>query len=221
MTVTELWAHPKGKPKDRLNLSTFPDGELLHLFRSYALEVTPGQLRKEKTESYAAVAGEEAIGRSLTLAVEIGRYGEEGRVVNTDTMTEKAKIDKRDAIQLVTHGVLVQPEGGTSALLFLERANNQSGVVRILDLFQARFALLYPGLRLKTDAVVESEAWIEHAKLVKVSAYRRQKEHDPADNYEGARNPQYAGELTHALVPGPGAQALARSIFDGLRNGSL
>lgn len=221
MTVTELWAHPKGKPKNRLNLSELPDGDLLHLFRSHALEVTPDQLRKEETESHATVVGEEPIGRSLTLAVEIGRYGEKGRVVNTDTMTEKAKIDKRDAIQLVTHGVLILPKDATSALLFLERVNNQCGVVRLLDLFQARFTLLYPDLRLKTEAIVESEAWLEHAKLVKVSAFRRQKEQDRSDNYENARNPVYAGELTHALIPGPGAQALARSIFDNLRNGTL
>lgn len=221
MTVTELWVHPKGDRKKRLNLSELPDGDLLHLFRSFAAEVTPAQLKNQSNESYAEVVDLEPIGRSLTLAVEVGRYGEKGRVIDTATMTEKTKFGATDAIQVITHGVLTLPKGGRSALLFLERANNQCGVVRLLHLFAERFNLLYPDLRLEADAVVESEAWLNQAKLVRVSAYRRHKEHDKSDNHAGAQEPKYAGELTHTLVPGPGMEALARSIFDGLRNGSI
>lgn len=221
MTVTELWVHPKGNRKERLDLSKLPDGDLLHLFRSFAIEVTPHQLKNDSKESHAMVVGDEPLGRSVTLAVEVGRYGEQGRLVNTDTMAEKAKFSKQDAIQVITHGVLVLPEGAKSALLFLERANNQCGVVRLLELFRERFAVCYPDLRLESDSVVESEAWLESAQLVRVSAYRRHKLQDKADNYENAQDPKYAGELTHSLVPRPGAQALAKSIFNDLRNGTL
>lgn len=221
MTVTELWVHPKGNRKDRENLSKLPDGDLLHLFRTFAAEVTPGELHNKDNESYAAVVGDEPIGRSLTLAVEVGRYGEEGRFIDTTTMEEKGKFGKKDAIQVVTHGVLLLPKNARSALLFLERANNQCGVIRLLDLFKERFMLAFPGLRLETDALLEGEAWLESAQLVRVSAYRRHKESDKSENYEGAKQPKWAGDLTHSLVPGVGAKSLPRAIFEGLRGGSI
>ncbi|MGU3652512.1 hypothetical protein [Mycolicibacterium sp. A43C] len=221
MTVTELWVHPKGDRQQRTNLSELPDGDLLHLFRTFAKDITATQLKNQSNESYAEVVDLEPIGRSLTLAVEVGRYGEKGRLIDTNTMEEKAKFGPTDAIQVTTHGVLTLPKNATSALLFLERANNQCGVVRLLHLFGERFALAYPDLKLETDAVVESEAWLDHANLVRVSAYRRHKTHDISDNHAAAQEPKYAGELTHSLVPGPGMEALARSIFDNLRNGTL
>lgn len=221
MTVTELWAHPKGNRKDRINLSELADGDLLHLFRRFAAEVTAEQLHNKSNESYAEVVEDTPIGRSLTLAVEVGRYGEEGRVIDTTTMEEKSKFAKTDAIQVITHGVLLLPPGATSALIFLERANNQCGVIRLLDLFKGRFALAYPDLRLETDAVIEGEAWLASAQLVRVSAYRRHKGSDRSDNYEGAQKPKFAGDLTHSLVPGIGMKSLPRSIFDGLRGGAI
>ena len=219
--MTELWAHPKGDRKTRLDLTKLPDGDLLHLFRSFAEEVTPSQLHNSANESYAAVVDIEPLGRSLTLAVEVGRYGEKGRFIDTTTMTEKSTFDSTDAMQVVTHGVLLVPPAATSALLFLERANNQCGVVKLLELFRERFVLAFPELRLETDAVVEGEAWLEHARLVRVSAYRRHKQQDKADNYQGAQEPKFAGDLAHTLIPAPGMKDLPRSIFDGLRGGSI
>jgi len=221
MTVTELWVHPRGDRKNKANLSELPDGELLHLFRSFAAEITPAQLTNESKESYAAVAGDDPIGRSLTLAVEVGRAGEKGRVLDTNTMTEKGTFESTDAIQVITHGVLLHPKNAKSALLFLERANSQSGVLRLLHLFIERFTTAYPDLRLEADAVVEGEAWIEHANLVRVSAYRRHKEQDKADNVGGNPKSTYAGDLTHSLVPGAGAKSLPKAIFNDLRGGAI
>ncbi|BBZ80038.1 hypothetical protein MANY_53750 [Mycolicibacterium anyangense] len=193
----------------------------MHLFRAFAAEVTPAQLHNSANESYAAVVGDEPLGRSLTLAVEVGRYGEEGRFIDTTTLMERGKFEKTDAIQVVTHGVLILPKDATSALLFLERANNQCGVIRLLELFKKRFVLAYPDLLLEADAVIEGEAWLESAQLVRVSAYRRHKESDKADNFVGAQAPKFAGDLTHSLVPGIGMKSLPRSLFDGLRGGSI
>jgi hypothetical protein len=222
MTVTELWAHPKGNRRDRAALSELPDGgDLLHLFRSFAAEISPYQLQNESNESYAAVVDIEPIGRSLTLAVEVGRYGEKGRLIDTKTMAEKGRFDTDDAIQVITHGVLLVPRGANSALLFLERANNQCGVIRLLQIFTDRFHLAYPDLRLEAEAVVEGEAWLEHASLIRVSAFRRRREQDKADNYEVAHRPAFAGDIAHTLLPGPGAKSLPRWIYDGLTGGSL
>ena len=106
MTVTEIWAHPKGNRRERQNLSELRDGDLLHLFRSFAAEVTPAQLLNESNESCAAVEDIQPLGRTLTLAVEVGRYGGKGRLIDTTTMQSKGEFGPDDAVQVITHGVL-------------------------------------------------------------------------------------------------------------------
>jgi hypothetical protein len=144
MTVTEMRVHPKGNRRERVNLSELPDGDLLHLFHGFASEVTPAQLLNKSTESCAAVDDIQPVGRTLTLAVEVGRYGEKGRLIDTTTMQGKTMQGKgefgpEDAVQVITHGVLLLPKDTISALLLLERSNNQCGVLRILELFKDRF----------------------------------------------------------------------------------
>lgn len=204
-----------------MDLSALPDGDLLHLFRSFAVNLPPDALHDKKNESHALVLDEQHQGRSLALTIEVGRYGEKGRVVDTTTMTEKLTFESTDAIQVITHGVLLLPAKAKSALLFVERANNQSGVLKLLEQFTKHFRLCYPDHILEADAVVESEAWLHHAQLLRVSAHRHYKQQDRFDNYEDAHNESIAGELAYTLVPKAGRKWLPRWIFDGLMGGTV
>ncbi|WP_255788089.1 hypothetical protein [Mycobacteroides abscessus] len=222
MTVTRLWVHPRGDRRVELKLDELPDGNLLHLFHTFAGGVTPTQLLKPSNESYASVEAIEPVGQSLTLAVEVGRYGERGSITDTKTMKPKGKFGTDDALSVVTHGVLTLPRRGTSALAFLERSNNQCGVIRLIELFKEAFQLAYPQLMLETTPVVESEAWLKHADLIRVSAFRHRKDHDISDNSALTRQqPKLLGELAHTLVPPRGAKLLPRWIYDRLVGGTL
>ncbi|GAA3962764.1 hypothetical protein GCM10022231_23740 [Gordonia caeni] len=219
MTVTELWAHPVGDRKTRIDLTDLPDGlDLLHAFYGFAADVTADQLLRDETESYANVDGLETHGRSATVAVDVGQYGENGKITDVETMAEKDTYDSGDAISVVTHGLFTLPRGSTSALVFVERSSNRSGVLRLLDLFRHKFRLAYPDHILEATSVVESEAWLKYADLTRVSAFRRKPRSDRAD--QGDVKAAW-GELAHTLVPASGNRTLPRAIYDQLTAGEI
>ncbi|WP_370185106.1 hypothetical protein [Rhodococcus wratislaviensis] len=222
MTVTRLWVHPRGNRKELKDLTTLPDGsDLLHLFHGFAADVSPDKLLKATTESFANVHAVSPKGRTITMAVDVGRYGETGAITNVHTMVESGRFSKDDATSVVTHGVFLLPSPGTSALLFTERSANQSGVLRILELFAAKFKTAYPDLILETESLVESEAWLKYAKLVRVSAYTHRRSKDLSDRSDVTLQTQPLGELAHTLLPPRGAKSLPRWVYDQLVNGDL
>ncbi|QIN93632.1 hypothetical protein SEA_DUMPSTERDUDE_44 [Gordonia phage DumpsterDude] len=224
MTVTEVWAHPVGsrKEKDRVDLTALPDGmDLLHAFYGFAADVDARQLLKRENESFASVVSLEEKGRAVTLAVDVGRFGERGTITDVTTMIERDRFTRTDAISVITHGIFTLPKGCTSALVFIERSGNQSGIIRVLELFQHQFRLAYPDLILETTAVVESEAWLSYASLVKVSAHRRASGSDEADNNSKRIKRSEYGELAHTLVPARGERTLPRFLYDRLVAGAL
>lgn len=222
MTATRLWVHPLGDRKSSLNLSRLPgDRDLLYLFHGFAAEIVPDQLRKSTTESLAVVKDLLPKGRTLTLEVEVGRYGEEGTITNVHTMQESARFTKDDAPLVITHGVLVVPENSPDALLFLERSMNQSGTSRVLELFIEQFHLVFPEYRLEHESIVESEAWLKSASLVRVSAHAFKKDSDRANNNAVTRKVAPIGELAHTLVPTRREKFLPRWIYEQLTSGKL
>lgn len=222
MTVTRLWAHPRGDRSTELNLTDLPHGgDLLHLFHGFANAVLAEHLLKRANESYANVHDVKPKGRTLTMAVDVGRFGEEGAITNVNTMVETGRFGRDDATSVITHGVLLLPVNGTSALLFMERAANQSGISRMLELFALKFKTAYPDAILETESLVESEAWLKTASLVRVSAYTHGPAKDIADASAANLNPKLLGELAHTLRPPRGLKALPRWVYDQLTSGKL
>ncbi|MFE3105973.1 hypothetical protein [Nocardia tengchongensis] len=183
--------------------------------------MTPDQLLKTTTESFANPIDIKPIGRTVTLCVEVGRYGEIGTITNVHTMTPVGAFTKDDATSVKTHGVLLLPEGATSALLFIERAANQSGTLRVLERFTEKFGTAYPDLKLETDPVVESEAWLKYASLARVSAYSTRKPTDIADTGDQNATTRQLGDLAHTLRPAQGMKTLPRWVYDQLVRGEL
>ncbi|WP_101466399.1 hypothetical protein [Nocardia fluminea] len=223
MTITRLWAHPRGDRKTRLDLSKLSesDGDLLHLFHGFAVEVTADQLLKAATESYANPIDVKSVGRAVTLCVEVGRYGETGTITNVHTMATVGAFTKDDATSVKTHGTLLVPMGATSGLLFVERAANQSGVLRVLERFHEKFELAFPDIKLETEPVVESEAWLKRASLTRVSAYSTRKPTDVADTGDLNATTRQLGDLAHTLRPPQGKKELPRWVYDKLAQGEL
>ncbi|WP_280479469.1 hypothetical protein [Nocardia cyriacigeorgica] len=223
MTITRLWVHPRGDRKTQLDLSKLDENgsDLLHLFHGFAVDVTAPELLKASTESFANPIDIQAVGRTVTLCVEVGRYGETGTITNVVTMTPVGAFTKDDATSVKTHGTMLLPIGSTSGLLFVERSANQSGVLRVLERFREKFDLAFPDLKLETEPVVESEAWLKRASLSRVSAYVTRKPTDIADTGDLNTTTSELGELAHTLRPPQGMKALPRRIYDRLRQGEL
>ncbi|ORL11664.1 hypothetical protein A6I85_17255 [Prescottella equi] len=197
--------------------------DLLHAFHFFAGELGPKELIKTATESFANPVALEPIGRTVGMSFEVGQFGEEGTLTDVTTMTESGKFTKNDARSVTTQSVMLLPPRGTSALVFIERAQGRSGVVRVLDLFAEKFRRAYPDYILETESIVETEAWLKHAQVTRISAHAIKKSSDKAGNLPSSKPvvTEPVGELAHTLVPMRGKKFIARSIYDRLTAGAL
>lgn len=215
MTVTKLSYHKARKPKDLLDVANLPDGrDLLTLFHAFVRDLDRQSLVVSALERYSSVESVHTAGRTLTVAMEVGRFGEAGRVKNVRTHAREHEYDGQSVSAVVTSSVLVVPKTGTSALLYLERASGgQSGMTRLLDLFESGFKDRYPEYILTNHSLIESKAWLAHAKLKRVSAVIYGHSTDMTD---GA--PAVAGDLRHTLTPSRGDKYLPDSLLRALRD---
>lgn len=219
MTISRLWYHPARKRDDPGPVSDLPDGtDLLTLFKQFVEKVDPDKLVRQDTLSYVSVAAPPTLrGRALLLTTESGRFGEKGNVKDVITHQAKGKFGENDATAVITHGVLLVPKVGTSALAFVERSAGQGGMARLLDVFIPWFGARFPKHILERDSIVEKDAWIEHANLVKVRATARSQLTDLAS---GAKD-TVVGNVVHTIEPVGANDTLPRWLWKRLRDNKL
>lgn len=215
MTITRLWYHEMRRPNNIGEVASLPDGaDLLTYFHAFAKAIAPDQLVTNHLERYTSLTELVPHGRTVTVAAEVGRYGENGSVRDVVTHRKVADYGKGQAPVVVTHGVLLVPSTGTSALLYIERSSGQSGVTALLETFIRAFNLRYRDHRLRTESLVESEAWLAKANLTRVSARLTDYSTDVAEDAGG----RIVGDLAHTLVPARGARLLPRPLWEALRD---
>lgn len=218
MTITKIWYHPKRKTKveDWGLMSELPDGrDMVDVFEKFARsDVTNDTLVRLDRETYAVVTDVLRKGRSVTISTESGRFGEEVSVKNVKTHELKGKFTRDDAPIVVTHGVLLVPKLGNTALVFSERSAGQGGMTALLKKFIERFHGLYPDHMIKTATVVQKDAWLKHARLTKVVGTVRKYNTDEATD----SGEHVIGELTHTLVPERDKKYFPLPIWQALRD---
>ncbi len=179
------------------------------------MDINADRLVVDNTERYTAITSLHPRGRTLTIETEVGKYGEDGRIKRVKDHSQIGTFSKDDATVVTTRATLIVPKTGLSALLYMERSAGQSGATPILDQFQQAFSKIYRNHRLETETVVESEAWLEHAQLTKISAHVQGFSTDIADDEQIS---SVVGNLVHTLVPERGAKFLPRPLWEKLRD---
>lgn len=217
MTVMRIGYHKVRQPKAPLDVANLPDGrDLLLFFHKFVddIQSTPGRLVLSALEKYSSIEAVHPAGRTVSVVMEVGRFGESGRVKNVRTHAEEHQYDGGSASAVTTSSVLLVPKTGTSALLYLERASGgQTGMTRLVDLFAEEFRSRYPEYILRRESIVESDAWLQHAKLKQVSAVLHGHSTDMADG-----KPAVAGDLRHTLTPSRGSAYLPDKLLSALRD---
>lgn len=135
ISVTQIQVHRRYKTADLCDVAALPDGaDLLHLFHGLVKDADPKHLVDEDAERYNSVETISPQGRTLTLELAVGRFGDQGwnRNVTTHTITHQHGAD--EAHTVATRAMLVVPKSGTSALLFIEHASNIGGGTALLRL---------------------------------------------------------------------------------------
>lgn len=216
MGVTRLWYHTRRKTDDLGNVAELPDKtDLLEAFQAFAATgLNDDSLVRRETESYVRLRGFKPIGRSITFEFESGRFGEDGTIRDVRTHAEIGTYGRGNATTVITHGVLLVPKTGTSALIFSERSGGQGGMSGLLDRYVELFNSRSENHIMKKQSVVKTEAWLKAAKLLKVQGtvrkHRTDRASDPAD--------RVVGDLTHTFAPTQGEKYLPRRIWEGLRD---
>jgi hypothetical protein len=216
MGVTRIWFHTRRKPDDVGNVAELPDGpDLLDAFESFSQRgITPDSLVRRETESYVRLQQQQRAGRAIVFEFESGRFGEEGKIRDVRTHQEIGEFTRDNATAVITHGVLLVPRSGHSALVFSERSSGQGGMPGLVDQFIEVFNARNPGHIMKKQAVVRTDAWLQRAQLTKVEGTVRKYRTDVATE----QGEVVLGDLTHTFGPPRGSKYIPRVVLEGLRN---
>lgn len=221
LTATKISVHPKFKPHELIPLDGLPDvdaddvtHDYLHMFHGFVQDVTHEHLHHSDKEQWTAVK-EVATpkGRTLLVAADTGKYGEEGTAVDIDTGLSEFDYGANHSIQVTTHGVLIVPKGAKYAILFQERSNGRCGAGRIHDVFIKAFKSQFPKLQVKTAPFLESEAWLEAAHLMEIQVEVIKPSSDEADfDIPSLSNATYS----YNIRPASEQKFLPRKVYDQL-----
>lgn len=213
MTIARLWIHEFGKPKNLYDLPLLPDGrDLLAVFEAHARAAMATSLVRNRNETYAVVTDVERDDRCLTITFSSGRFGEDGTITEVQTGNIKGSYTSADATTVITHGVILVPKAGTCALAFTERSGGFGGMSHLVETFNEKFDASTDDYRMKRATVVQSDAWLQRADLMRVTGTIRRHTSDIAT--DGAD--EVLGTLRHVIEPEGKEKFFPRRVRDRL-----
>ncbi|WP_028472559.1 hypothetical protein [Nocardioides alkalitolerans] len=147
--------------------------DLLSVFPEF-LKAHVGSGRACKKNRYIKLISKTVKGRCIWFDVEVGRWGLQGRVIDTTSHSEAYSIRSQDAPTYVIRGLLVVPETGVRGLMVAEVVSNRSFMSTLWPEFRDWFAGRFPEAKLwpRESTAVEAPAWLKYlddAKLQKIT----------------------------------------------------
>ncbi|MGW7682148.1 hypothetical protein ACWGID_15495 [Kribbella sp. NPDC054772] len=216
--MTKLSVHPRRKPDDLLDVSAFkpgdPQSDLLMLFFGMLAGAHPDQLVDRTSEVYTAVSSVVPAGRTILVEVDGGNFGAEGLTWNVDDHKVEHKRNRNMAATSRARLVLLVPKGELHALMFIERIGRETPARKLPEVFVRSFRKKYPDHILESESVVESDAWLEGAKLNSITGIVKQ--YGWSSDIADVGVPKVVGRLEQRLRAEKGSQ-LPMALFEGLR----
>ncbi|AFR47977.1 hypothetical protein KTR9_1337 [Gordonia sp. KTR9] len=218
MTISRLWFHEFRKPSMVQDLPLLPDGrDLIDVFEAHANLAKSSSLVRNRNETYAVVTNVDRDDRALTVTFRSGRFGEDGEITDVGSGASRGTFRRTDATTVITHGVLLVPRSGTSALAFTERSGGFGGMSHLVETFNEWFDGVFHDHRMKRDTVVQSDAWLKRADLMKVTGTIRKHKSDIATDGQD----EVLGTLKHVIEPGGREKYFPRRLRDRLMENKI
>lgn len=218
ISVTQIQVHRRYQTDDHCDLAALPDdADLLHLVHGLLRDSDRKHLVDTDSERYNSVENMMRSGRTLTLDMTVGRFGDQGWTRNVESHQVTHEHGGDEAHTVRTRALLVVPKKGTSALLFNEHASNIGGGRAVLNLLRKAWKGRYPDWTLKFASLVESEAWLQHAQLESVTAVLYGWNSDIADTGQK----KVIGDLRHTLEPPKGRRFFPETLWHQLRDNKI
>ena len=219
VTVTLIQYSEKHKRgKTYFDVSVLPDRtDLLHRLHGLFLGIAADALVDDAKKSYAKVIALEPEGRTLLVTLEVGPYGEMGKVRRVTDHAVQHSHGGDEAHVIEMRALFVVPEKSTSALMFVEHAQGRSSGRKLLTLVRDAWMSTFSGHTLHASTITRTDAWLEQAQLEAVTAVVYGHETDLAD----AGLPKSIGDLTWELRPSKGSRFLPSALWEALRTRRL
>lgn len=194
LQVYKVWAAPRYKPGDPVNLGNIADSGVDFVdFASQMLDELEQAPIKTGATRYTRFTSHGDQGRVVQFKGSAGRYGADGEIFDVLTGQKIGDMDKNHATMAEVRNMMVVPAAGDYALLMTERYAGYS----LYSVYQAEMIRLFrdrfDDLVLHFEAQVEPQAWdaiVENLDLEAVAAvvYRRR-------DRAGKQKPQRIGVL--------------------------
>ncbi|AEX70295.1 hypothetical protein Q6D62_08210 [Corynebacterium diphtheriae] len=170
LTVSEVTFRQKGNPKGKSFEPADLDGaDLLEVFGDWIKNLSSDDTKDDVQQKFLKVSDSKLVAeRVLFLQVSIGSYGEDGEVIEVETERVTARFSENEVPVGENRLLLFVPKRGTKAYLFSEESTRGSSGRIILKRFKKYFGEYSTKVLCEFQSVVESEAWIEAAKLKEV-----------------------------------------------------
>lgn len=180
------------------------------------------RLTDQKNKNYArvvSVARAPKHPRVLVVELDLGRYGEPGHDIDTDTHQVTHPRTAREAATSRGRVIFVVPEKSDAAMMFAENVGRSSARGRIVDALKQQW--MSAGYNqewiLKCESVVEMDAWLEAAELTKVTAV----EYNHSSDWQGSPGGKDLGQMTYTLEPRRKTDTLRKELLSALRSSEI
>lgn len=219
ITVTHIYQHVRYELDHRLKLDALPTGDLLYTAHALFQQLPKDHLVDTEHERYVSIEKMHRRGRTLMFELSAGPLGEAGEVRDSATHVVEHEYGTAAARTVALRAMLVVPTGSRSALFFIEHGSSTADGTALKNRLVKALRYWHPDLTVKQDRVVEAEAWLEGAQLMRATAMVYGHAPDLEEHIEGL--PKVLGQLQHAILPEKGHKVLPRAIYDGLVERSI
>lgn len=218
LSATHIWVHENRRLDNLVPLDALGPHEedLLHLCRAALHKYAYANDRKNR---YLNVEGTHPQGRSFVMEAHGGRYREPGVTVNVRTHTVEHTRSGDSSSTVPVRVVFLIPENSLHGLIFFEHVGRSSVGGEVLDAMSLAFRQRFGphGLSLKTETLLEDDAWLADSELEEAKAVVYKWSEDFADG-EPRR---LRAKRTVVLEPREGESIFSPWVWQALQTGSI
>ena len=176
---------------------------LLDIFLHWSSTVDPEWLRDGGINIWLDILEAKRYSQHVVLAnLDIGRWGEDGKLLDTKNGSQVASIKANQATTASTRVALFVPPCGDVALFFSEGSDRGCGGQRLLPRFAAYWSLKSSEITMRRERVIETEAFLEGARVTEIEVRSYAAPSDVADSVNESFG--YVSHTAHTKKRGKG-----------------
>jgi hypothetical protein len=207
-----------GKKKSYGKLDDVGGQDLLVQFHAWVSNLEPDALRDELRGRYIRVTDVQAVGRTVLVKLDVGRFGEPGSTYHVYTHEVSHRRTADEASGDESRLLFTVPQHSTFGLFAVESVAGSAGGSDILSLFKAACLNRWGDDYWPLDRVYEKDDWLALASLKQLSAIYYKWANDIGDDATPRR---IEGRMERHLFPAKRDGSFPARVWDSIRQGEV